>query len=60
MVYAVFGLIRVMLKIMKQATNKTSGTFILLWCVLHWIGHFFRIRKNDAETAMWEFIIHVS
>ena len=31
--------LKVMLKIMKPANYITSGTFILLWCVLHWTCH---------------------
>ena len=33
----------VMLKMMKPAKNSTSGTFIVLWYVLHCTGHFFWI-----------------
>ncbi len=35
--------LRVMLKIMKPAKNSISGTFILLWHVLHCAEHFFWI-----------------
>ncbi len=49
----------VMLKIMKPAKNSTSGTFILLWHVLHWAIEA-PIRKNEAGASKWVFIFHVS
>ncbi len=46
-----------MLKIMKPTKNSTSGTFILLWYVLHCTGHFLWVKLGHQSGGSF-FMFH--
>ncbi len=46
-----------MLKIMKPAKSSISGTFILLWHVLHCTGHFSWIGGSDVHVSCFMTIL---